>query len=125
MRQTLALVLLCCASLWSQQPLKIQQLDRATPVHGLTFTLVNHAVLPATRSVEKGVYEIRCRNGMFAQDLTFEISRSGQPNVAGDSVVLRHARSANGYGYFRLTPGTFTLAVKEYPAYKASIEVRP
>ncbi len=125
MIRLLGVALMVSLDLWCQQPLKLDKLDRAVPVHRLTFTLMHRAVYPTTATVTAGVYEIRFRNGMFARDITFDVGGKGQPRISGDNVAIIHSHSANGYGYFRFTPGTYELVVREYPQYRATLEVQP
>src|SRR5262249_17172414 len=120
----IATIFLGLGMLLPSQQLKLQQLDHS-PIHPLMFTLVHGAIYPDTVTIEKNtIYNICVRNGMFTQDVNFDVSAKGKPVVPGDSVSIKRVRSANAYGFFRFTPGTYTLAVREYPQYTATIEVK-
>jgi hypothetical protein len=123
MKQFCFLALLALGSAWAQA-LKLQQLDRS-PIHPVTFTLSRHTLTPSTVTLEKNaIYHICVRNGMYAEDVSFEIARKGRPVEAGDFIQIKRAKSANAYGYFRFTPGAYTLVVKQHPEYTVTIDVK-
>jgi hypothetical protein len=117
--------LLTCIAALGQQPLKIPQLDRHIQTHPITFTLLHRRITPDVVTVKPGQYNIRFRNGMITAPITFDLGRKGVASQATDAVNVDHVHSSIAHGFFFLPPGTYEVVVREYPQYKATIQVAP
>ncbi len=120
-----AACLLSCMGAVAQQPLKIPQLDRHAQTHAITFTLLHRRITPDLVTVKTGQYNIRFRNGMFITSINFDLGVKGLPSQAADAVNIDHVHSSVAHGFFLLHPGTYEVVVREFPQYKATIQVVP